>query len=65
MRTLMPGGGPASRLVASIQDMLEPVGRIFVVRLVLRTAQEVSDDDATHLAGPRTRVCVANKLGNI
>ena len=50
MRTLMPGGGPASRLVASIRDMLEPVGRIFVVRLVLRTAQEVSDDDATHLA---------------
>ena len=33
-----------------IPNRLEPVGRIFMVRLVLRTDHEDAEDDATHLA---------------
>ena len=54
MSILSPDRNRTGRLIASIRGRLErawaPVGRSFVVRLLTRTVQELSDDDATHLA---------------
>ena len=50
LRKSIPFHGLAASVVRRAQPWRDWLGRKFIVRLLLRTAHEMSDDDATHMA---------------